>query len=194
MQIAMGLRIYFDKALPQQLLYASELEQADEVLLPPRATPALGFAPVSAMHAQCMRGPLAGTSSLHQLSASVHGLGPAVRAGEQVGLAVTRQSGSAVGRRHVVAAAGGPCQGGAARAGAGGRAGAQRPVRRRAPAAPAPAPARAAADRRPSARRARVHRGRPRALCALPCALPGALLRTPPRPQGLATLASAHVG
>ena len=30
-QIAMGLRVYFDKALPQQLLYASELEQADEV-------------------------------------------------------------------------------------------------------------------------------------------------------------------
>lgn len=30
LQIAMGLRIYFDKALPQQLLYASEREQADE--------------------------------------------------------------------------------------------------------------------------------------------------------------------
>ncbi|KAK9846588.1 hypothetical protein WJX81_007200 [Elliptochloris bilobata] len=30
--IAMGLRIYFDKALPQQLLYASEREQADEAL------------------------------------------------------------------------------------------------------------------------------------------------------------------
>ena len=34
LQIAMGLRIYFDKALPQQLLYASEREQADEARIP----------------------------------------------------------------------------------------------------------------------------------------------------------------
>ncbi len=52
MQIAMGLRIYFDKALPQQLLYASELEQAEEVLPQPCAMAAQSFAPVSAMHAK----------------------------------------------------------------------------------------------------------------------------------------------
>ena len=34
-QIATGLRIYFDKALPQQLLYASEREQADQARPPP---------------------------------------------------------------------------------------------------------------------------------------------------------------
>jgi len=101
--------------------------------------------------------------SLRQVSADVHGLGPAARVGNQVGLAAARQSGPAAERRHIAAdpapqgplsagpqqwlpelgagraggevrAPGDPLRARAARAGAGGRAGAQRPVRRRAPA------------------------------------------------------------
>jgi len=96
MQIAMGLRIYFDKALPQQLLYACELEQAEEVLPQPCAMAAQSFAgarrrtgrwaparpPAPARAALALRGsPGARTSppALPAPSSGSHCWGPALR-------------------------------------------------------------------------------------------------------------------